>query len=80
MKKKKGATKGSLLPSVLADVASCSISNARSRSSRTMKHHASGTLNVDYWRERLAAVSRNFALDGVGSGPRKPGKGRKIDQ
>ncbi|WP_277185801.1 hypothetical protein [Caballeronia sp. BR00000012568055] len=88
MKKKKSETKGSLLPSALADVELQHIERALAQL-RTMKHQPSGTLNVDYWRERLTAVVSGYALvpaqkqrvealrialDSVGSGPREPGK------
>ncbi len=94
MKKKKSETKGSLLPSALTDIELQHIERAVAQL-RTMKHPASGTLNVDYWRERLAAVSRNFALvpaqkqriealrialDGVDSGSARAGQGQEIDQ
>jgi hypothetical protein len=54
MKKKKSETKGSLLPSALADVELQHIERALAQL-RTMKHQPSGTLNVDYWRQRLCA-------------------------
>jgi hypothetical protein len=88
MKKKKSESRGSLLPSALADVELQHIERALAQL-RTMKNHASGTLNVDYWRERLAAVVAGYALvpaqkqrvealrvalDAVASGPRDPGK------
>jgi hypothetical protein len=91
MKKNKAETRGSLLPSALADVELQHIERAVAQL-RTMKHQSSGTLNVDYWRERLTAVSKGYALvpaqkqriealrialDSVGNGPREPGKGRK---
>ncbi|MDR5838570.1 hypothetical protein [Caballeronia sp. LZ034LL] len=61
MKKKKSETKGSLLPSALADVELQHIERALAQL-RTMKNHASGTLNVEYWRERLTAVVQGYAL------------------
>ncbi|MDR5802087.1 hypothetical protein [Caballeronia sp. LZ001] len=61
MKKKKSETEGSLLPSAMADLELQHIERAVAQL-RTMNNQSSGTLNVDYWRERLAAVSAGFAL------------------
>ena len=61
MKKKKSETKGSLLPSALADVELQHIERALAQL-RTMHNQSSGTLNVEYWRERLAAVVKGYAL------------------
>lgn len=61
MKKKKSETSGSLLPSAMADVELQHIERALAQL-RTMSNHASGTLNVEYWRERLTAVSAGHAL------------------
>ncbi|WP_244817130.1 hypothetical protein [Caballeronia sp. Lep1P3] len=61
MKKKKGETKGSLMPSALADVELQHIERALAQL-RAMKNQSSGTLNVEYWRERLAAVVSGYAL------------------
>jgi hypothetical protein len=61
MKKKKGETKGSLLPSAMADIELQHIERAVAQL-RTMKHQSSGTLNVEYWRERLTAVVSGYAL------------------
>jgi hypothetical protein len=93
MKKKKSETRGSLLPSALADVELQHIERALAQL-RTMRSQSSGTLNVDYWRERLTAVvavyalvpaqkqrveALRIALDAVavGSGPREPGKHKR---
>jgi hypothetical protein len=91
MKKKKSETKGSLMPSALADVELQHIERALAQL-RTMNKQSSGALNVDYWRERLAAVVKNYALvpaqkqriealrialDSVGQGPREPTHRRK---
>ncbi|KND62028.1 hypothetical protein BVER_02250 [Candidatus Burkholderia verschuerenii] len=88
MKKKNSETSGSLLPSAFADVELQHIERAVAQL-RTMKHHSSGTLNVDYWRERLTAVVTGYALvpaqkqriealrlalDVGGGGPREPTK------
>ncbi len=79
------------MPSALADIELQHIERAVAQL-RTMKHHASGTLNVDYWRERLAAVVKGYALvsaqkqrieamrvalDAFGSGPREPNTRRR---
>ncbi|KMZ13660.1 hypothetical protein BHUM_02364c [Candidatus Burkholderia humilis] len=87
MKKKKSETRGNLLPSALADVELQHIERALAQL-RTMRNQSSGTLNVDYWRERLTAVASGYALvpaqkqrvdalrialDAVGNGPREPG-------
>lgn len=84
MTKKKSETKGSLLPSALADIELQHIERALAQL-RTMNKQSSGTLNVEYWRERLAAVVQGYALvpaqkqriealrialDAVDSGPR----------
>ncbi|KNH04870.1 hypothetical protein BRCH_04487 [Candidatus Burkholderia brachyanthoides] len=61
MKKKNSETKGSLLLSALADVELQHTERAVAQL-RTMKHHSSGTLNVNYWRERLASVITGYAL------------------
>ncbi|SAK88703.1 hypothetical protein [Caballeronia ptereochthonis] len=61
MNKKKSETKGSLLPSAMADVELQHIERAVAQL-RTMHNQSSGTLNVDYWRERLAAVAKGYAL------------------
>jgi hypothetical protein len=61
MKKKKSETKGSLLPSALADVELQHIERALAQL-RTMHNQSAGTLNVEYWRERLAAVVKGYAL------------------
>lgn len=91
MKKKKSETKGSLLPSAMADVELQHIERALAQL-RTMNKQSSGALNVEYWRERLAAVSAGYALvpaqkqriealrislETVGGGPREPGSRRK---
>jgi hypothetical protein len=91
MKKKKTETTGSLLPSAMADVELQHIERALAQL-RTMSDQSSGTLNVEYWRERLSAVSAGHALvpaqkrridalratlDGVGKGPRDTKPGRK---
>jgi hypothetical protein len=90
--KKKSETRGTLLPSALADVELQHIERALAQL-RTMKNQSSGTLNVDYWRERLTAVVSGYALvpaqkqrvealrialDAVGgNGPREPGKHKR---
>jgi hypothetical protein len=61
MKKKKSEAKGSLLPSALADVELQHIERAVAQL-RTMHNQSPGTLNVEYWRERLAAVVSGYAL------------------
>ncbi|QSN62934.1 hypothetical protein [Caballeronia sp. M1242] len=59
--KKKSETKGSLLPSAMADVELQHIERAVAQL-RAMKSQSSGTLNVEYWRERLTAVVSGYAL------------------
>jgi hypothetical protein len=91
MKKKKTETTGSLLPSAMADVELQHIERALAQL-RTMSAQSSGTLNVEYWRERLNAVGTQFALvpaqkrriealrsalDAVGKGPRDSTQGRR---
>jgi hypothetical protein len=85
MKKKKTETKGSLLPSSMADVELQHIERALAQL-RAMSRQSPGTLNVQYWRDRLAAVSSDYqlvpaqkqriealriALDAVDKGPRE---------
>ncbi|SAK46549.1 hypothetical protein AWB81_00489 [Caballeronia arationis] len=91
MKKKKSETTGSLLPSAMADVELQHIERALAQL-RTMSTQSSGTLNVEYWRERLNAVGTQYALvpaqkrriealrgalDAVGKGPRDSTPGRR---
>ncbi|GGD65396.1 MULTISPECIES: hypothetical protein [Caballeronia] len=61
MKKKKSEATGSLLPSALADVELQHIERAVAQL-RTMNNQSPGTLNVEYWRERLTAVVNGYAL------------------
>ncbi|BCQ25283.1 hypothetical protein NK8_34600 [Caballeronia sp. NK8] len=61
MKKKNSEAKGSLLPSAMADVELQHIERALAQL-RTMHKQSSGTLNVEYWRERLTAVLKGYAL------------------
>ncbi|SAK57300.1 hypothetical protein AWB79_02379 [Caballeronia hypogeia] len=62
MNKKKSETKGSLLPSALADVELQHIERAVAQLRTMHNQSSSGTLNVEYWRERLAAVVKGYAL------------------
>ncbi|KND56942.1 hypothetical protein BSCH_01555 [Candidatus Paraburkholderia schumanniana] len=83
-------TKGTLLPSALADVELRHIDRAVAQL-RAMHNQTSGTLNVEYWRERLDAVVKGYALvpaqkqrvdalrialDAVDAGPRDGSSGR----
>lgn len=91
MKKKKSETTGGLLPSSLADIELQHIERALAQL-RSMNQHAAGSLNVEYWRGRLAAVvalhalvpaqkrrieTLRDALDIIGRGPRDDHPARK---
>lgn len=91
MKSKKSATSGGLKTSSHADAELEHIERAIGQL-RAMSQKASGTLNVDYWRERLAAVCKEHVLvpaqrrhvdalrkvlDTLAQAPRDPIPGRK---
>jgi hypothetical protein len=61
MKKNKTELSGGLRSSTQADAELNHIERAIGQL-RAMTHKASGTLNVDYWRERLDAVRTEHAL------------------
>jgi hypothetical protein len=61
MKKKKTETSGGLRSSTQADAELIHIERAIGQL-RAMSQKAAGTLNVDYWRERLNAVCTQYAL------------------
>ena len=70
MTSKKSATSGGLRISSHADTEIQHIERAIGQL-RAMSQKASGTLNVDYWRERLAAVTKEHVL--------VPAQRRRID-
>jgi hypothetical protein len=70
MKSKTSATSGGLRTSSHADAELQHIERAIGQL-RAMSQKASGTLNVDYWRERLAAVCKEHVL--------VPAQRRRID-